>query len=56
MTPNSLSYPKIIVEHLSTDRIAGLRLLLRHALLHDHARAWIAPLTLLLQRKGVAHG
>ena len=50
MTNNSLSYLSIPVYHISTDRIAGLRFLLNYALAHQHARGWIAPLTLLLQR------
>jgi hypothetical protein len=50
MTTDSLSYPNIVVEHLSHHRIAGLRFLLNYALAHQHARGWIAPLTLLLQR------
>jgi hypothetical protein len=56
MTNNSLSYLSIPVYHFSTDRIVGLQFRLRFALSHDHLRAWIAPLTLLLAQKGEQHG
>jgi hypothetical protein len=50
MMGDSLSYAKSPVYDFSTDRIAGLRLLLIYALSHHYARSWIAPLTILLQR------
>jgi hypothetical protein len=56
MTTDNLSYRSIPVYHFSTDRLAGLRFLLRFALSHDHSRAWIGLLTLLLARKGGARG
>jgi hypothetical protein len=56
MTTDNLSYRSIPVYHFSTDRLAGLRFLLRFALSHDHSRAWIGLLTLLLTRKGGARG
>ena len=37
-------------------RAAGLLGLLAYASRHAHSRAWIAPLTRLLQREGVRHG
>ena len=43
-------------EHFSTDRIAGLQLLLRFSLSHDHSRAWIGSLTLLIQKGGHVDG
>jgi hypothetical protein len=56
MTHHSLSCLSIPVYHFSTDRIDGLQFLLRFAFSHDHSRAWVGPLTLLLQREGDRHG
>jgi hypothetical protein len=48
MMDSNLAYPQRPV-YLSTDRTAGLHLLLRYAISHQHTRGWIAPLARLLQ-------
>jgi hypothetical protein len=56
MTTDNLPYHSIPVDHFSTDRLAGLQFLLRYAPRHQHARNWIVPLTLLIQKGGNVDG
>lgn len=50
----SLPYSTMHVYASGSDCTAGLLTFLRYAMSHHHSRFWLALITLLLQREGLA--